>query len=152
METEQKQLETVDGIGKAAPEAIAPTGILPPSGGDMAHLSQLPPAYEPEAQWRRVARSITHFLEQLPEYVSSFFQKNQRPLVNLTLILTAIMTMKVVIAILGAINDIPLLSPTFELIGIGYFTWFSLRYFTKSETRQELSQKIRLLQQEIVGE
>ncbi|TVP65261.1 MAG: hypothetical protein EA343_03910 [Nodularia sp. (in: Bacteria)] len=144
METEQKQLEPVD--------TIAPGGMLPPSGKETANLSQLPPAYEPEAQWRRVARRTTHFLEQLPEYISSFFQENQRSLINSALILTAIITLKVVIAILGAIHSIPLLSPSFELIGIGYFTWFSLRYFTKSETRQELTEKLRLLKQDIVGD
>ncbi|WP_414550574.1 CAAD domain-containing protein [Anabaena sp. CCY 0017] len=144
METQQKQLEPVD--------AIAPGGMLPPSGGETANLSQLPPASEPEAQWRRVTRRITHFLDQIPEYISSFFQKNQRSLINVVLILTAIITLKVVIAILAAINGVPLLSPSFELIGIGYFTWFSLRYLTKSETRQELIAKIRLLKQEIVGE
>ncbi|GAX38117.1 CAAD domain-containing protein [Nodularia sp. NIES-3585] len=144
METEQKQLEAAD--------AIAPAGMLPPTGGETANLSQLPPADEPEAQWRRVASRITHFLAQLPEYITSFLQKNQRSLINVALILTAIITLKVVIAILAAINGVPLLSPTFELIGIGYFIWFSLRYLTKSESRQELSQKIRLLKQEIVGE
>ncbi|WP_339459088.1 CAAD domain-containing protein [Nodularia spumigena] len=145
METEQKQLEPVDAIA-------APGGILPPAGGETAHLSKLPPAYEPEAQWRRVARRITEFLEQLPAYVSGFFQKYQRSLINVALILTAIITVKVVAAILGAINYIPLLSPSFELIGIGYFTWFCLRYLTKSETRQELTEKIRLFKQEIAGE
>lgn len=144
METEQKQLEAAD--------ALAPAGMLPPTGGERANLSQLPPAYEPEAQWRRVASRITHFLAQLPEYITSFLQKHQRSLINVALILTAIITLKVVIAILAAINGVPLLSPTFELIGIGYFIWFSLRYLTKSESRQELSQKIRLLKQEIVGE
>ena len=143
METQQKQLEPVD--------ATAPGGMLPPSGGETANLSQLPPASEPETQWRRVARRITQFLEQLPKYISSFFQKNQRSLINVVLILTAIITLKVVIAILAAINGVPLLSPSFELIGIGYFTWFSLRYLTKSETRQELIAKVRLLKQEIVG-
>jgi CAAD domains of cyanobacterial aminoacyl-tRNA synthetase len=145
METEQKQLEPVDAM-------VAPGGMLPPSGGETANLSQLPPAYEPEAQWRRFASRITHFLEQLPEYVSSFLQKNQRSLISIVLILSAIITFKVVIAILGAINGVPLLSPTFELIGIGYFTWFSLRYLTKAESRQELTEKFRLLKQEIVGE
>ncbi|MDB9375736.1 CAAD domain-containing protein [Nodularia sphaerocarpa] len=145
METEQKQLEPVDAM-------IAPGGMLPPSGGETTNLSQLPPADEPEAQWRRVAKRITHFLEQLPEYVSSFVNKNLRSLINVVLILTAIITVKVVIAILGAINGVPLLAPSFELIGIGYFTWFSLRYLTKSETRQELTEKFRLFKQDIVGE
>jgi threonine/homoserine/homoserine lactone efflux protein len=71
---------------------------------------------------------------------------------NVALVLTAIITLKVAIAVLDAINDIPLLSPTFELIGIGYVTWFVLRYLAKSQTRQELNKKIQSFKQEILGE
>ncbi|QOV21680.1 CAAD domain-containing protein [Anabaenopsis elenkinii] len=139
METEQKELEAV----------ITPNGILPPSGD--ANLAKLTSAYEPEAQWRQVANTTTDFLEQFPEYVSTFFDKNKRPLSNLALIITALITLKLVIAVLGAINDVPLLEPFFELIGIGYFCWFSWRYLAKSETRQELTEKIRFWKQEILG-
>jgi hypothetical protein len=143
METEQKQLEPVD--------ANAPTGILPPSGGETGQLSQLPPAQTPQAQWERVASQTTHFLEKLPEYLSNFFANNQRSLTTAALILAAIITFKVVIAVLAAINDIPLLQPFFELIGIGYVAWFSWRYLFKTENRQELSEKISSWKQEIVG-
>ncbi|MDB9538845.1 CAAD domain-containing protein [Anabaenopsis tanganyikae CS-531] len=140
METEQKELEAV----------IAPNGILPPSRD--ANLAKLTPAYEPQAQWQQVARSTTDFLGEFPEYVSSFFYKNQRSLSNLALIITAVITLKLVIAVVSAINDVPLLAPFFELIGLTYFTWFSWRYLAKSETRQELTQKIRLWKQEVLGE
>jgi hypothetical protein len=143
METEQKQLEPVD--------ANAPTGILPPTGGQTGQLSQLPPAQTPQAQWERVASQTTHFLEKLPEYLSNFFANNQRSLITAALILAAIITFKVVIAVLAAINGIPLLQPFFELIGIGYFAWFSWRYLFKTETRQELSEKFSSWKQEIVG-
>lgn len=142
METEQKQLEPA--------EAIASGGILPATGGE--NLPQLPPGDTGEAEWRRVANKTTDFLAELPEYLTSFFQQNQRALINFALILTAIVTLKVLIAILGAVNSIPLLEPFFELIGIAYFTWFSWRYLIKTEPRQELTQKIRLFKQEIWGE
>lgn len=139
METEQKELEAV----------ITPNGILASSGD--ANLAKLTSAYEPEAQWRQVANTTADFLEQFPEYVSTFFDKNKRPLSNLALIITALITLKLVIAVLGAINDVPLLEAFFELIGIGYFCWFSWRYLAKSESRQELTEKIRFWKQEILG-
>ncbi|MEA5581144.1 CAAD domain-containing protein [Nodularia harveyana UHCC-0300] len=144
MEIEEKQLEPV--------QSKAPGGMLPATGGETDTLSQLPPSDTGEAEWRQVANKTTDFLAELPEYLTSFFQGNQRSLTNLALILSAIITFKVVIAILGAINDIPLLEPFFELIGIGYFAWFSWRYLIKTELRQELNHKIRLFKQEIWGE
>ena len=69
---------------------------------------------------------------------------------NVALIVTAIVTGKIVLAILDAIgNDIPLLEPIFELIGIGYGTWFVLRYLIKSSSRQELAEEIQSLKQQI---
>ena len=48
-------------------------------------------------------------------------------------------------------NDIPLVSPTFELIGIGYSVWFVYRYLLKASTRQELTHEISTLKTQVVG-
>ncbi|MBE9037462.1 CAAD domain-containing protein [aff. Roholtiella sp. LEGE 12411] len=144
METEQQQLESIN--------ATSSQGMLALEGVETTNLPKLPPAAEPESQWQQVSRQTAHFLEQLPEYLGKFFNDYKQPLTTLSLILAAIITLKVVLAILDAINDIPILSPTFELIGIGYATWFTFRYLIKASTRQELSIKIQLLKNEIVGE
>ncbi|YAF96051.1 MAG: CAAD domain-containing protein [Nodularia sp. CChRGM 3473] len=144
MEIQQQQLEAAD--------VISPEGILPSVSVETENLPKLPPAKEAEAQWRRVVNQVSYFLERLPEYLSEFLQKNQRPLINIALILSTVIAVKIVLAVLDAINDIPLLSPTFELIGIGYFTWFSLRYLIKAETRQELTENIRSLKQQIMDD
>ena len=52
---------------------------------------------------------------------------------------------------LDALNGIPLVSPTFELIGIGYSAWFVNRYLLKASNRQELAQEIQGLKQQVVG-
>ncbi|MBW4559345.1 MAG: CAAD domain-containing protein [Trichormus sp. ATA11-4-KO1] len=144
MEIRQQQLEAAD--------AISPEGILPSVSVEAENLPKLPPAKEPEAQWRRVVNQVSYFLERLPEYLSNFLHKNQRPLINIALVLSTVVAVKIVLAVLDAINDIPLLSPTFELIGIGYFAWFSLRYLIKAETRQELTENIRSLKQQIMDD
>ncbi|WP_414543202.1 CAAD domain-containing protein [Nostoc sp. CCY0012] len=147
MELEQQQLESVKSF-----DAIAPGGLLAPSGGEnAADLPKLPPASEPENQWQQTAREVSRFLTQIPEYLSRFFNQNQRAVVNIVLVLTAIITVKVILAVLDAINDIPLLSPLFELTGIGYSTWFTFRYLLKAETRQELTEDVRSLKHQILG-
>ncbi|MFW9263802.1 hypothetical protein A4S05_29450 [Nostoc sp. KVJ20] len=144
METEQQQRESIN--------TSFSQGTLALEGADTANLPKLPPATEPESQWQQISRQITQFLEQLPEYLSGFFQNYKQPLITVALILAAIVTAKVVLSVLDAINDIPLLSPLFELVGIGYASWFIFRYLLKSSTRQELGNEIKLLKNQFVGE
>lgn len=144
METEQQQLEFTNSNSADATVAL-------PSA-DNQNLPKLPPANQSNEQWRQVGRQVAEVLEQLPDYLGRFFSQYKQPLLTLILILSAIVTLKVVLAILGAINSIPLLSPIFELIGIGYTTWFVSRYLLKASTRQELAYEIRDLQHQIVGE
>jgi hypothetical protein len=60
-------------------------------------------------------------------------------------------TLRVLLALIDAINDIPLLSPIFEVIGISYSTWFIFRYLVKSSTRQELLTEISSLKNQFFG-
>ncbi|MEH1945909.1 MAG: CAAD domain-containing protein [Nostoc sp.] len=144
METEQQQRESIN--------ASLSQGTLALEGTDTANLPKLPPAPEPESQWQQISRQISQFLEQLPQYLSDFFRDYKQPLITVALILAAIVTARVVLAVLAAINDIPLLSPLFELVGISYTSWFVFRYLLKASTRQELADEIQLLKNQFVGE
>ncbi|MHC5599133.1 MAG: CAAD domain-containing protein [Nostoc sp.] len=144
METEQQQYESVN--------ASLSQGMLALEGTDTENLPRLSPAPEPESQWQQISRQVTQFLEQLPEYLSGFFKDYKQPLITVALILTAIVTAKVVLAVLHAINHLPLLSPLFELVGIGYASWFIFRYLLKASTRQELADEIQSLKNQFVGE
>lgn len=68
------------------------------------------------------------------------------------LIVAAIVAVKVLLAVLDSLNDIPLVAPTFELIGIGYSAWFVYRYLLKASTRQELTHEITTLKSQVVGQ
>ncbi|WP_375512378.1 CAAD domain-containing protein [uncultured Nostoc sp.] len=144
METEQQQRESIN--------ASLSQGTLALEGTDTANLPKLPPAREPESQWQQISKQASQFLEQLPEYIGSFFKNYKQPLTTVGFILAAIVTAKIVLAVLDAINDIPLLSPTFELIGICYAIWFISRYLLKASTRQELADEVQLLKNQFVGE
>lgn len=88
-----------------------------------------------KGQWifRIIVNLLTHFFD----YLGSFFNTYKQSIISLGLILAAIVTLRVVLAVVDALNDIPLLESTFKLIGISYSAWFVYRYLLKTETRQE---------------
>lgn len=136
----QLQPEYVD---STSPEAIATSEPAP--------LAKLPPAAQSDEQWRRVGTQISDFLAQLPDYLGRFFNDYKQPIISVGLIFGSIIAVKVVLAVLSALNDIPLLSPTFELVGIAYSAWFINRYLLKASSRQELAQEIEGIKGQVVG-
>lgn len=118
----------------------------------LTETQMLPPARETNAQLQQISNSISAFLQQLPTLASRFFEAYKLPIISIGLILAAIVTLRVIFAAIDALNDLPLLSPFFELVGISYAAWFINRYLLKAETRQELAAKIQSLKQEIFGE
>jgi hypothetical protein len=139
----ESQLQQSEYSNTASPENM--------TASDPAPLAKLPPAPQTDEQWKRVGTQISSFLAELPDYLGRFFNDYKQPIISVALILTAIITVKVVLAVLDALNDIPLLAPTFELIGIAYSAWFVNRYLLKASKRQELSQEIQGLKQQVVG-
>ncbi|WP_242034079.1 CAAD domain-containing protein [Richelia sinica] len=126
-------------------------GILDLDGVETANLPKLPPATAPESQWQQIFGQITDFLDKLPDYIGGLFNNNKQALLTFFLILSALITVRVVLALLSAVNSIPLLEPTFEMIGLGYAIWFSFRYLLKSENRRELVDKFSWLKQQTLG-
>lgn len=118
------------------PGAIA---ALPPAGGTG------------DQQWQQIKDQVLAVLAELPAYVSSFFSEYQRPLLTLGLIAAGGISIKVLLAVVDSLNDIPLLSPTFELVGMGYTGWFVYRYLLKASTRQELIAEIDALKEQVMG-
>lgn len=92
------------------------------------------------------------FLSQIFDYLKSFVDSNQKSLINLLLIFLGIIAVKVTLAIISAINDIPLLAPTFELVGLGYTGWFVYRYLLTNSSRQELGQEFQALKNQVMGQ
>jgi hypothetical protein len=91
------------------------------------------------------------YLAKLPDYLGDFFSTYQKPLITLGLIVGAFVTVKVTLAVLDALDDIPLLSPFFELVGIGYSGWFVYRYLLRASNRKELAEEINGLKNQVVG-
>ena len=93
----------------------------------------------------------TSFLTQIFDILKDVIDSNQKLLVNLLLIFLGVIAVKVTLAIISAINDIPLLAPTFELVGLGYTGWFVYRYLLTNSSRQELGQEFKSLKNQVLG-
>lgn len=102
-------------------------------------------------QWQQYGERVATFLQTLPSYVTRFFTENRGPLGTIGLIVLALVSVKLILALLDAIDDIPLIAPTLELIGIGYTGWFIYRYLLTATSRQELSEQIKALKDRVLG-
>lgn len=142
MEANVQQPEPVDTTSNNAIAAL--------EGSAPGTQPLLPPA-KPNTKWQQIATQTSDFLAKLPDNTGRFFNQYNQPIITVALIVTAIIAVKVVLAVLDAINDIPLVYPTFKLIGLGYTTWFVFRYLLKASTRQELVAQIQSMRNDIAG-
>ncbi len=106
---------------------------------------------EATKQVQQVWEKVSGLLGNLPDYVSEFFKQYRRPIVTVGLILAAILAVKIVLALLDAVDDIPLLAPSLELIGLFYTGWFLYRYLLKASNRQELLDDVSAIRDQILG-
>ena len=86
-----------------------------------------------------------------PDYISQFYQTYQRQLKVIGSLILIILTFRLILGFLEALEGIPTLSISFEFIGIGYSVWFVYRYLLRKSNRQELLDKIQDIKAEIVG-
>jgi glutamyl-tRNA synthetase len=107
---------------------------------------------EPPQAWERIRDQVLQILSELPDYVGGFFSDYQKPIITLVLLLSGVVSVKVFLAVLDAINDIPLLAPSFELIGLGYTAWFVYRYLLRANTRKELSEELQAFKEQVIGQ
>lgn len=141
MDSEFRSQELADELAEASQELDQEAGSL----------AQLPSADQAKEQWQDVVDKLSKFLSDLPEYLSGFFSEYKRPITTIALIAGAIVSVKLILAVLGALDDIPLVAPTLQLIGLGYTAWFVYRYLWKASSRQELSNDFNTLKEQVLG-
>jgi len=124
----------------ATPESIS----SPESDSAIAQMSS-------DDQLKEVKTQVLSVLSDLFTYVADFFAEYKKPLINVGLVVGALIAIYLVAAIVDAINDIPLLSPLFELIGIGYTGWFIFRYLLTAENRAEFSKIVGSFTDKVTG-
>ncbi|MEB3830139.1 CAAD domain-containing protein [Phormidium sp. CCY1219] len=114
-------------------------------------LATVPPSERTSDRFQEITDRVMAVLAEMPAYVSGFFSDYQKPIVTLSLFLAALVTVRVTLAVVDAINDIPLLAPFFELVGMGYSAWFVYRYLLRASNRQELVRDISALKEQVIG-
>lgn len=86
---------------------------------------------QPLPQWQQFGSKFSAFLEQMPKYLGKFSTEYQLPIICFATIIAATVAVKLIIAVLDVLNEIPQLNLVFELTGIGYITWFFSDIFSK---------------------
>ncbi|WP_204102725.1 MULTISPECIES: CAAD domain-containing protein [Spirulina sp. CCY15215] len=124
-----------------------------PSGFKTDPSGAISPAKPPatDRPWQEWIEPASEFLGKLPDLVKKFFSDFKEPLTVVALLLGGLVTVYLTLALLDAINDIPLLAPVFELVGIGFGIWFIWRYLWSSKGRQELFQEFQSLKEQVLG-
>lgn len=102
-------------------------------------------------QAQEIWDKVVGILGNFPEMVSDFFKEYKRPILVIGILLAAVISVKLLLAILGAVNEIPLLAPTFELIGLTYSGWFIYRYLLRASNRRELLDDLNTLKAQVLG-
>lgn len=131
--TSQSELNTGDEL------AVSQTSLVKALTHSMPESEQL------------LKAKISVLFDKLPRYVANFFQKDKKLLPTLGWILAAFASIKLTLAVLDAIDDIPFLTLLLELIGIGYVTWFICRYLLSAANRQELVEEIQAFKEQLLG-
>ncbi|NJL09484.1 MAG: hypothetical protein HC908_02470 [Calothrix sp. SM1_7_51] len=147
METQLQQSEYIDASTTSSESMTA----LEVNSQPQENLPMLPPATS-NSQLSEFKVKTSLFFERLPENIETFFNRYQQPIIVIGAFLAAVVALRVVLAVLYAINSLPLVSPLLEMVGIGYTTWFIFRYLLKAETRQELGRDFGYFKKEILGE
>lgn len=102
------------------------------------------------ANVEEVKTQVLAILSHLFSYIGKFFDEYQKPITNVALIVASLITLYLVAAVVDAINDIPLLAPFFELIGIAYTIWFVRQYWSAS-AREELWKDVQAFLDRVAG-
>ncbi|KAJ6352987.1 hypothetical protein OIU76_002081 [Salix suchowensis] len=63
----------------------------------------------------------------------------------------ALIAFWLVVAVVGAIDSIPLFPKLMEVVGLGYTTWFTARYLLFKKNRDELASEVAEFKQQVLG-
>lgn len=142
MSPETQTLETTD----VQVDSGSPVVEVKMESGPLAAASA---PSQSSSEWQEILAQIKEYLSL--DVINELFTEYRQPILVTGVVLGSFVTLKVALAVLGAINEIPLLAPTFEMVGIGYSAWFLYRYVLKASTREELSKNFKEVKRDVLG-
>lgn len=101
----------------------------------------------PAADWNHTFERLT----DLPNQVSKLAGQYSSQLKMVAALIAALVVMRLALAVLEAINGIPLMQPFLELVGLGYLGWFAVQHLLTADSRQELSRTLHGWKTEFLG-
>lgn len=104
-----------------------------------------------QEQLEKIKQQLIDILSNFPDYISQFYQEYKSPLTVVGLIIVTILALRLTIGLIGVLEEIPILSFSVELVGMGYTIWFVYRYLLRKSNRKELLDKLQSIKAEIVG-
>ncbi len=145
MSSETETLETTE-VSTVSVDADVPVVEVKMESGPLATASGVP---QSTSEWQEMLAQVKDYLSL--DVINELFNEYRQPIIVTGLVVGGLVTVKVALAILGAINEIPLLAPTFEMVGIGYSAWFLYRYVLKASTREELGESLKEVKRDVLG-
>lgn len=137
MSSPQQQLKNNDSF---SPEV---TVALEPAPG-----KELSPTVQSIQKGRWIVGQIFGFLAELFSNTIKLFNEYKQLIIGIALIVATLIATRLILAVMGAFNELPLLAPIFKLIGLGYSIWFINRYLLTAPKRQELVGEIQAVVKE----
>ncbi|MCU0523221.1 MAG: valine--tRNA ligase [Elainella sp. Prado103] len=125
---------------------------------DLARVERLTiqsPVAQPATSAHAVAADtpdLSDFAEDLTDTLADIgLAAYRKPAFTLLYLVIVLLSAKVLLAVVGSMNRLFLISPILKLIGMGYTIWFIYRYLRTAESRQTLADQIHHLRQQISG-
>lgn len=116
-------------------------------------LAKLPPVEpSPSQQWSQTGKELSEQIVLLLERAGEVFGEYKPAILAIGIALAAVPLLAFIVAFMSIINAIPLLAPTFKLVGFGFTAWFVYRYLLFAPHRQELSEELKGLRQQVLGD
>ncbi|NEP43435.1 MAG: hypothetical protein F6K35_31105 [Okeania sp. SIO2H7] len=104
------------------------------------------------SQPQAVMRQVFEVLGKIPSILFGFFEQYRPAIITLGLILALVVGIKIILAVISVLNDIPFFALTFELIGIVYSAWFANRYLIRASNREELWSEVQAWKEQLLGD
>jgi len=98
-------------------------------GSEAGSLAKITNTDVSDTQGSEVGRKISEFLQQLPKNVVEFTHEYKLQVISFAFLVGMAIVLRFVLAVIDGIKQIPLAATFFEVIGIGYTTWFISRTF-----------------------
>jgi hypothetical protein len=114
-------------------------------------LNDSPASDSAEEMWQSFQFQATAFLETAKENLITLLINNRQIFYVLGWIFLALLGIRILFAVMNAIDDIPFVTFILKLIGFLYVARFVQRYLVRADNRQELSQMLNHAKSEFLG-